>query len=81
MSYKTDETKRVKEWLVKGGRKNVSVKHGKGTARAWLHIKVDRTPEDTDTSPMEFCDLYKGIQSLTGRSGSYDGNIIITGNR
>ena len=67
----------IKRALRKAGIPFVSVKHGRGTTWDWLEIN-----EGPQQRPIEECTESRGriiklAQEVTGRSGDYDGKIIV----
>jgi len=70
-----EESKAVKDALVKAGYTNVKVGHGTGTAWSWLKIHCERKPDQTfDQSYMHIIGIAQGV---TGRHGDYNGQINV----
>lgn len=83
---RNDETRIVKQALLKAGYRDVKVGHSRGTAWGWLDVRItaDRTPEcdcrDNDVMLCTHCrDIDRKatelVQKVTGRHGEYDGRI------
>jgi hypothetical protein len=70
-----DETKAVKEALLKAGYNHVRVNHGTGTTWGWLIIHCD------DKSGQSYQDkrieVLRTAKEVTGRHGDYDGEINV----
>ena len=75
-TYGREESKAVKDALLRAGFPVLAVTHGKGTARGWLEIWMEKaTPEQwRDGSERRALDI---AQDVTGRHGDYDGRINI----
>lgn len=71
------ETKKVKEALLKAGYPVLSVGHGSGTAWGWLEIRLcpPKQGEDWWERNRQVISLAK---SITGRTGDYDGEILVS---
>lgn len=70
-----EETKAVKEALLKAGFPNVRVGHSTGTAWAWLAIHCDAKPgQSWQDKRIEALRIAKAV---TGRHGDYDGEINV----
>jgi len=69
------ETKAVKKALIQAGYTNVRVKHGTGTAWAWLAIYADAKPNQTWQE--KHIDIVRIAQRVTGRHGDYSGEINV----
>ena len=67
------ETRNVKAAVVKAGYQNVGVRHGTGTACAWLMISADHKAGQTWQEAG--ADITEIAQRVTGRGGAYDGRI------
>ena len=79
-----EEVTAVKKALRKNNILFLSVKHGRGTAWGWLHVKlqpqVEILPEGIITNDRtEDQEIIRIIQRVTGRSGDYDGRIMVDG--
>ena len=71
-----EETKAVKEALVKAGFPNVRVGHGTGTAWGWLEIRCDAKPgQSYQDKRVEAIRIAKDV---TARHGDYDGDILVS---
>lgn len=71
-----EETKAVKEALVKAGFQNVHVGHDRGTAWSWLKIRCDPKPEHKTWQDKRI-EVIRIAKAVTGRSGDYDGEILV----
>jgi len=70
-----EETKAVKDALIKAGFPNVRVGHGRGTAWGWLEIHCAGKPgQSLQDKRVEAIRIAK---TVTGRSGEYDGEILV----
>ncbi len=70
-----EETKAVKDALLKAGFTNVKVGHGTGTAWGWLKIYCDAKPgQSYQDKRLEVLRIAKAV---TGRHGDYDGEINV----
>lgn len=70
-----EETKAVKDALVKAGFTNVRVGHGTGTAWGWLEIRCDAKPgQSYQDKRVEATRIAKAV---TGRHGDYSGEINV----
>jgi len=70
-----EETKAVKEALLKAGYTNVKVHHGTGTAWGWLVIHCDnKLGQSYEAKRLEVLRITKAV---TGRHGDYDGEINV----
>ena len=77
-----EEVTAVKRALRKAGIPFLSVKHGTGTAWAWLEINIGPDPHSQDLRYSEEWSkrIHRVIeiaQDVTGRHGDYDGEINI----
>jgi len=70
-----DETKAVKDALLKAGFTNVRVGHGRGTAWGWLEISCDAKPGQSYQDKRT--EVIRLAKAVTGRHGDYDGEILI----
>jgi len=70
-----EESKAVKDALVKAGFANVKVGHGTGTAWPWLEIRCEPRPGQ------QYGGMRKQVigiaQAITGRHGDYNGQINV----
>lgn len=64
-----EETRAVKQALQEARIPFIKIHHGAGTSKYWLHIKVVNGEDIQDAILI--------VQSVTGRQGKYDGNIIV----
>ena len=71
-----EETKAVKEALVKAGFPNVRVGHGTGTAWGWLEIRCDAKPDQSYQDKR--VEAIRIAKDVTGRHGDYDGDILVS---
>ena len=71
-----EETKAVKEALVKAGFPNVRVGHGTGTAWGWLEIRCDAKPGQSYQDKRS--EALRLARAITGRGGDYDGDILVS---
>jgi hypothetical protein len=70
-----EETKAVKDALLKAGFANVKVEHGRGTAWGWLEIHCDAKPSHPYQDKK--AEVLRIAKAVTGRHGDYDGEILI----
>jgi hypothetical protein len=75
-TYGREESKAVKDALLKAGFPVLRVGHARGTARGWLEIWMEKaTPEQwrdgTENKAIAIAQL------VTGRRGEYDGRIVV----
>jgi hypothetical protein len=70
-----EETKAVKEALLKAGYTHVRVNHGTGTAWAWLLIQCD--PKPGQSYQDKRIEVLRVAKEVTGRYGDYDGDINV----
>jgi len=85
-----EETKAVKDALLKAGFTNVRVGHDRGTAWGWLLISCDNKPfaagkeglrrvGDLAEQPCQAkrLEVLRIAQAVTGRHGDYEGEILV----
>jgi len=70
-----EESKAVKDALLKAGFANVRVGHDRGTAWAWLKIHCDGKPEQSFQDKR--AEVLQIAKAVTGRHGDYDGEISV----
>lgn len=75
------ETTAVKKALINAGfdKKVILVGHGRGTAAAWLEIRVNQIKGRAYNGSQELA--LSTVQGVTGRHGDYDGQITVTVSR
>lgn len=71
ITNRREETAVVKNALKKARIPFKSVGHGTGTAWGWIEINLGKGNGRYDAAAV------KVVQSVTGRHGDYDGNILI----
>jgi hypothetical protein len=70
-----EETKAVKDALLKAGFTNVRIGHGRGTAWGWLEIRCDN--KDGQSFQEKRIEAIRIAKAVTGRTGEYDGEILV----
>jgi len=70
-----EESKAVKDALLKAGFTNVKVSHGVGTAWAWLLIHCSAKPGIS--FQYNRVEVIRIAKAVTGRHGDYDGEINV----
>lgn len=70
-----EESKAVKDALIKAGFTNVRVSHGTGTSWAWLEIRCEaKLGQNYQDKRTEVLQLAKAV---TGRHGEHNGEILV----
>ena len=74
-----EETKAVKDALLKAGFTNVKVGHGTGTAWAWLdiHCTASYPQAGWESYQNRRLEVLRVAKAVTGRHGDYDGEILV----
>ena len=70
-----EESKAVKDALLKAGFANVRVGHDRGTAWGWLLISCDNKPEQSYQDKR--VEVLRITKAVTGRHGDYEGEILV----